>query len=454
MRSQFLIPLMSVLAISLTAPIKTQAGWFEDEKVKTEKSNSKNEQTVLLDSDGTMIIPMELLRESKQYSVYGVNVQATFSEYGSVGIVNGALATNSEIVNVELCSKLNEYSVSKGNDFSPKFSEHPQYNEVYENSVYKKYLNNPVSCKWVRANNARKITAYALTAAYCGKEDFNYTCGGRELMVVVNIEISRIQVKSSAAGGLMSFNISEDLKAATVQVIATYRKALEQLSVFEANIGKSQRGHLKRLKQALGDAITRMSDAKGNPLIPVTHDSVREDARMIMVFATVLNELLEDYSDVATIQNQVKNLAALSQQIRSAYGWNTGLVGGGSKAIASLAAVVDLEMRELYNLMASFGQVSSAEPFFNLIKRNSAVSRAVNAKNGGDAAAKVEIAKFVDEWNKAEWQAMIATLLNAPQDQRGFVQPKLRLLLMAMESLSDLAQVQIIITDTNISGKK
>lgn len=245
-----------------------------------------------------------------------------------------------------------------------------------------------------------------------------------------------------------ALDLPNDLKASASSTANLLQFSLEQLNSFEANIKRTDRRHVVRLKKALTDTLALMVDDKGNQKLPVTHMTVQENVRLIMVLATVLNELLDDYSDIESVKIQVTALTSLSKQIRDAYGWTEGLAGASSKSYSALATVIDLELRDLVTTMSAFA-ASNASVFYELMKVNHAVNRAVLAKTGGDSAAKIQVEAFVKTWNAQEWQKVLSQLMNAPADYKGLVQPKLKLLLMAVESMGDKGELSITIPMDN-----
>jgi len=66
------------------------------------------------------------------------------------------------------------------------------------------------------------------------------------------------------------------------------------------------------------------------------------------------------------------------------------------------------------------------------------LNAAARARNGGDAAVKAQVSNLAAQWNGSQWQQALKSLLAAPQDYSKLVQPKLKLLIMAAESISDL----------------
>ncbi len=265
------------------------------------------------------------------------------------------------------------------------------------------------ACTWTSINNAKQILT--------GSE---YT------------QISAIQIPFG------SYNISEDMRPTARGLSSWYQIVSQRLNEFGNLIGKDERPHLTRLKQALADGISLMkdpSDKDGKKFRPVTSDRVREQARVILVLATVLNELLNNHDDRQDLKGQIEVLRNLSVQIRIMYDWNTGLSGSGSKAYSALCEVIDIELRELYTSMGSFGGLDPSI-FNTMMRANWAIKRATATTTGGDARSNEQVEAFAKAWNDKVWQQMLKRLINAPQDYQGLVQPKLKLLLMAVESMS------------------
>jgi hypothetical protein len=250
-------------------------------------------------------------------------------------------------------------------------------------------------------------------------------------------EISKIYI----GGG--SLYLSEDMMASGTPLIVSFQVALEKLNEFSTGIKRSDQRHVTRLKQALQGALKEIMGESGTMKLPVVHMKVMEHSRLIMVLATVLNELLVEYEDVENLKVPVEYLKSFATQIRNSYGWNEGLAGGASKSLAALGTVIDLETRELYYTMGAAG-VTDISPINKLLAVTQILSRQVKATNSGDASAKLAMEQFANTWNSAPVQEILSKLMNAPADVAGLVQPKLKLLFTAIESLSDL-------TDTRLS---
>jgi hypothetical protein len=243
-----------------------------------------------------------------------------------------------------------------------------------------------------------------------------------------------------------SLNLPEDLKAAGTPLLVSYQTALQKLEDFNSGIKRSDQRHVVRLKQALQNAITKATDDKGNMSLPITHEIVRENSRLIMVLATVLNELLLDYDGVEHLKVPIEYLKSLSTQIRQSYGWNEGLAGSSSKSLAALGYVVDLEIRELYATMGAAG-VTDLTAMNNLMRATHMMINRVKASNGGDAASQAVVNNFATVWNSTGIQTILGQLMNASADVGGLIQPKIKLLFMAIESISDLTNSGLLIPD-------
>ena len=248
----------------------------------------------------------------------------------------------------------------------------------------------------------------------------------------------------TAAGSLE--NLVNDLTAATGVMAITFQQARDSLIAFETHIRKTDRRHLIRLKNVLDSSIALMLNEKGMPKLPVTHRVIQENARLTMVLATVLNELMDEYEGVPNLDLAIRNLRVLQQQIRVAYGWQEGLAGSASKAYVALAAVLDLDIRSFYEYMGAGGAVD-AKPMNDLLRAVGHLMVATKAKNGGDAAVKDEVKALSQVWTRADIQKVIAQLFNAPQDYSQQIQPKLRLLFMALESLSEFSSVSFLLPE-------
>jgi hypothetical protein len=271
-----------------------------------------------------------------------------------------------------------------------------------------------INCSWMKVPNVKTVSS---------GNSYSY------------LTVSKIKI---AFG---SYNISEDFRPAAGGLASWYQLVSQRLNEFEGKIKKSDRRHLSRLKTALADAVSGLkdpTDKEGKRFRTITDDRVREQARVVMVLATVLNELLNDYDDVPELQGSVTVLRNLSAQIRIAYGWDTGLSGNGSKAYAALCEVIDIELKDLYYTAGSFGGIDPSV-FHNLMKANSALKRATAVATGGDARSNRQVKDFADVWNAQPWQQMLRRLANAPQDFQGLVQPKLKLLIMAVDSMDNFS---------------
>ena len=245
-----------------------------------------------------------------------------------------------------------------------------------------------------------------------------------------------------------SLNLPEDMKVASMSMMVSYQSALDQIEEFNLGIKNSDKRHLARLRGALTNTMKLMSDEKGLPVLPVTSEIVRENSRLIMVLATVINELLVDYADVGYLKVPIEILKNLATQIRDAYGWNEGLAGASSKSLAALGVVVDLELRDLYSTLAAAG-VTEVSTMNAMIRATHHLIAKVNAANGGDSASQEAMANFRQLWNSADIQSLLNKLMSASPDVSGLIQPKLKLLFTAIEAMSNLTESDLSIPTGN-----
>jgi ribosome-binding factor A len=254
-------------------------------------------------------------------------------------------------------------------------------------------------------------------------------------------KVSIVEADMTAVGLILNASALDTTTSLTTDssVFAAYfSNDLRELAMFESNIKKSDRGHLTRLRDALTAAMNDLVDSRGQTLRPVTDVKILEDNRLVMVYATVMNQLLQDYEDIEAIKPIVSTLEKIAGQIRKDYGWgDDGLAGSASKSFAALSTVIDLELGDLYRMSAEFSQSPGA--ISTLIRANSKIISTDRGASAGDVAAKAKVQDFNTAWNSPDWQAMLTQLINAPVDYQGEVQPKLRLLLTAVESMSDLS---------------
>lgn len=240
-----------------------------------------------------------------------------------------------------------------------------------------------------------------------------------------------------------SLSILEDMQNAAISLITSYRGTLEHLNQFRQIVARdsSDARHLGRLEAQLKAVLKTMADEQGNPILPVTHRRVTEASRMIMVLSTVLEEITDKYdfeSPILAPLNPSKiALSQLSKQIRSAFGWEQGLAGSGSKALASLSAILDIELRNIYSIVATAGDASTAKVFNSIFRANSNLYNRVMASNAGDAAGAALAAEVIRQWNSAEFQKILSLLMSAPKESQASLQNRILVALTAVESIKD-----------------
>lgn len=244
-------------------------------------------------------------------------------------------------------------------------------------------------------------------------------------------------------------SLNASLASAVSILRGSYVGVNRNLESFRNEIAKSHRGHLDRLAAALetGIALTSAKDEKTQkPLYSIVDWRIQENSRLIVVFGTVLNELLTDYDDVERLKTSIRAMRTLVGQLRLAYGWEKGLAGTVSKASSSLIEVVRLELQELASIKMAMGS-TDFQIYMNLLKITRTLQAKVDASRSGDMKAQREIFDMVDLWNSKEWQDEMSRLMNAGPDFKNLVIPKLSMLLYAIESITDLSEQDFIIPD-------
>lgn len=254
--------------------------------------------------------------------------------------------------------------------------------------------------------------------------------------------------KLSLNNGVPS-SLNSSLSSVLNVLKGAYTGVNRNINSFRNEIAKSHRGHLDRLSDALkqGIELTGAKDAKtGKPLYSIVDWRIQENARLIVVFGTVLNELLTDYDDVERLKTSINAMRTLVHQLRVSYGWEKGLAGTVSKASSSLIDVVRLELQELASIKIAMGS-QDFQIYMDLLKVTRALQAKVDASKSGDMKAQREIYAFLDLWNGKAWQDEMAKLMNAGPDFKNLVIPKLSMLIYSIESISDLSEQDFIIPD-------
>jgi hypothetical protein len=231
--------------------------------------------------------------------------------------------------------------------------------------------------------------------------------------------------------------LTESLQAADGILFASYSNALTAANLFKGEIAKTHRGHMARFMTALSDGITLLDPANKDK-VSIVDWRVQENARLIVVFGTIMNELLTDYDDVERLKTAINSLKSLVDQLRVSYGWERGLAGGVSKASSALLQVVRLEIQELASIKMAMGE-SNLTSYTTLLRTSGVLLSKVNGSKSGDMKAQREIYDFADAWNSADFQSELSKLMNAGPDFKNLVLPKLIMLLKSVESINDLA---------------
>ncbi|MFP5385452.1 MAG: hypothetical protein ACLGHN_05195 [Bacteriovoracia bacterium] len=244
-------------------------------------------------------------------------------------------------------------------------------------------------------------------------------------------------------------SLNASLSTAVSMLRGAYVGVNRNLESFRNEIAKSHRGHLDRLAEALAEGInlTSAKDEKtGKPKYSIVDWRLQENARLIVVFGTVLNELLTDYDDIDRLKTSINAMRTLVQQLRLSYGWDRGLAGSVSKASSSLIEVVRLELQELASIKMAMG-VTDFKIYLDMLKVTRTLQAKVDASKSGDMKAQREIFDMLDLWNSAQWQDEMARLMNAGPDFKNLVIPKLSMLIFAIESIAELSDQEFIIPD-------
>lgn len=249
----------------------------------------------------------------------------------------------------------------------------------------------------------------------------------------------------------MASHLNGSLKNASGILKGSYAGVLRNLNDFETKIAKSHRSHLLRFKKALTDGISYLSEEQkdGSKKYSIVHHKVQENARLIVVFGTVLDELLEDYDDVGYLQVSIKSMRILVSQLRLSYGWEKNLAGNISKASDALLEVIGLELQELASIKMAFSQ-TGYEVYVKMIYHLKQLQAKIKTARSGDMKGQREIYALVDEWNSSAWQNEILDLLNAGPDFKNVVLPKLAMLIYAVESVEDLTEAGFVIPENNL----
>ncbi len=265
--------------------------------------------------------------------------------------------------------------------------------------------------------------------------------------VNINTDYAQTLDKVYLSTGIPSY-LRDNFSASNALLKSSYQGVLRNVTMFRNEIAKSHRGHLERFMAALQAGVTLLEakDAQQKLLYTVMDWRVQENSRLIVVFGTVLNELLTDYDDVDRLKISIQAMRTVVDQLRLTYGWNRGLAGTVSKASSSLIEVVRLELQELASIKMAMGS-GDFTIYLDLLRITRSLQAKVDAARSGDMKAQREIFEFLDKWNEKAWQDEMSRLMNAGPDFKNLVVPKLSMLLFAMESISDLTEMEFIIPD-------
>lgn len=213
----------------------------------------------------------------------------------------------------------------------------------------------------------------------------------------------------------------------------------DTLKLNEEIASSHQAGHMGRYIESLKDCIAVL-DVKNKYY--ALDWRVQECSRRVLVFGTVLNEIVADYAHVEKLKPYLKSITNLTESIRKIYGWDRGLAGNVSKATGSLLEVIQLELREILTLKISAG-TTNFEIYSKLMKEVATLVSKVNSARSGDSALQRYMWDFVDIWNGEQWQTELKSLLSSTVDENHVVLTKIQLMFMAAESFNDLTKADL-----------
>lgn len=242
----------------------------------------------------------------------------------------------------------------------------------------------------------------------------------------------------------VDLKISSDLTAATWILIRAYKVAYEQLINFENNMNNQSRRHVQRLKAALAKGLQLMT-ADNKALISALDVRLLENLRVVMVLITVLDKVLEDWAVVVNVKRSIEILREFNQEIRKVTGWGSNFVGTGSKSYAALSEIIDLDLKDLYGVAASLGQMRP-DVFNEMIRANQNLGAATKAAKGGDAVVASRVVALANVWNSTAWQNILHAFFQAPPDYNSYIQMRLLNLVTEIEALQDLSNVNFVVS--------
>jgi len=253
-------------------------------------------------------------------------------------------------------------------------------------------------------------------------------------------------------GGIPT-QLNASLSSASNILLNAYQGVKRNLVDFRSQIAKSHRGHMDRFNLAVDTGISLLEEKEnGRPKYSVVNYKVQENARLVVVFGSVLDELLTDYDDINSLKNSISAMRTLVAEMRKAYGWQNGLAGTVSKAASSLIDVIRLELQEIASIKMAMGS-DDLQVYFDLLRVTRSLQAKVNASNSGDMRAQREIWDVLDIWNSKAWQEELESLIEAGPDYNNLVLPKVQMLLYSIESVEDLTESGFIIPGFSGSSK-
>lgn len=232
-------------------------------------------------------------------------------------------------------------------------------------------------------------------------------------------------------------NIYDAFVVNKITLLQAFELVLDRTLDFQNEIARSHQGHLDRYIQALKDGIAILKDEKGYSVLDWR---VEESSRRVMVFGMVISEILDEYSHVTRLHEQISAIKTLTSEIRKTYGWSRGVAGEVSKASGALLELVELELSEIAKIKLEVGY-SNLKVYSDLLKAVKKLLAKVDASKSGDMAAQRDIYDFLDAWNAPSWQNELNSLIEAQVDFKRLVSQKLNILLTTVASISDLTKM-------------
>ncbi|MDD0852165.1 hypothetical protein HBN50_03610 [Halobacteriovorax sp. GB3] len=243
----------------------------------------------------------------------------------------------------------------------------------------------------------------------------------------------------------------QSLSTGRLGYLSSLKSIQRALNVFKSNVAKSHQSHLDRYTQALEDALYI---AQEENQFTIVNWRVTEASRRLVTFGMVASEILEDYDHVTNLKPSIKAIRKFTSELKSAYGWDRGLVGNVSKASGALMELMEFELTELMKVKRAAGQLN-LKLYGELVSEIQILMSKVNASGSGDMAMQRGIFDFYDLWNSDSWQQELSSIIEVEADFKNLVTKKLQIILMAIESLKEMTDMDFKIpTEVKLQGEK